>query len=285
MPAAFVLLLLALAAAWWPTPPGGWPWRLPPWAGFYLAAVGTALANGQLQWPALPALAALFLLAPRWRHARDGSAWALWAALAGLCAALLLHRWPGFRNPVLFDGVRWSADAAAFTQHLNFDKGSVGLALLVAWRARAPHALPGRAPVAAGVALATLVLVFTAATVAGVVQPAPKWSAQVALFLLVNLALTCVAEEAVFRTLLQDPLAGQVGSRLRVAVAAVVSALLFGLAHAAGGPAMVLLAGLSGLGSAMAYALTRRLEVPILLHFSVNAVHALGFTYPALVPS
>lgn len=284
MPTAFVLLLLALAAAWWPAPRAGWPWRLPPWAGLYLAAVAVALAEGQLQWPALPALAAVFLLAARWPRARGAAAWALWMALAGLCAALLLHRWPGFRNPVLFDAVRWSADAAAFTQHLNFDKGSVGLALLVAWRARAPRAVPGRVPVVAGVVLATLVLVFTAATLAGVVRPAPKWSAPLALFLLVNLALTCVAEEGVFRTLLQDPLAGRAGNRWRVAVAAAASALLFGLAHAAGGPAMGLLAGLSGLGAATAYALTRRLEVPILLHFSVNAVHALGFTYPALAP-
>lgn len=45
---------------------------------------------------------------------------------------------------------------------------------------------------------------------------------------------------------------------------------------------MVLQAGLAGLGRAVAYERTRRIEAPMLAHFGLNATHWLWFTYPAL---
>jgi uncharacterized protein len=39
---------------------------------------------------------------------------------------------------------------------------------------------------------------------------------------------------------------------------------------------------LTGLGAASAFALSRRIEPPILVHFTVNTVHLLFFTYPRL---
>jgi membrane protease YdiL (CAAX protease family) len=111
------------------------------------------------------------------------------------------------------------------------------------------------------------------------------------LFLTTNLFLTCVAEEAFFRSLVQDPLRGlrpgqHVGAggswSARIVLAIVVSGMLFGLAHAAGGPSMILMATLAGLGYAAVYARTNRIEAPILVHFGLNATHLLAFTYPAL---
>ena len=60
------------------------------------------------------------------------------------------------------------------------------------------------------------------------------------------------------------------------------SALLFGLAHAGGGVVGMAMATLVGLGCALAFAATRRIEAAVLTHFAVNAVHFLGFTYPYL---
>jgi hypothetical protein len=73
----------------------------------------------------------------------------------------------------------------------------------------------------------------------------------------------------------------KVGAALR-AVAMFVSAASFGLAHAAGGWQYVLLAAVAGCGYALVYHRTTRLEMAILCHFTVNAVHFLLFTYPAL---
>ena len=58
--------------------------------------------------------------------------------------------------------------------------------------------------------------------------------------------------------------------------------LIFPRDAKAGGAWMVAVAGLAGLGYAAAYAWYRRIEVPIVVHFGVNAVHFLLFTYPAL---
>jgi membrane protease YdiL (CAAX protease family) len=62
-----------------------------------------------------------------------------------------------------------------------------------------------------------------------------------------------------------------------------VSTVLFGLAHARGGPGLVVLAALAGLGYAAAYLRSGRIEGAILTHFALNAVHFVAFTYPALV--
>ena len=43
-----------------------------------------------------------------------------------------------------------------------------------------------------------------------------------------------------------------------------------------------LLAGLAGAGYAMVFQRTARLEMAALTHFTVNAVHFLLFTYPAV---
>ncbi|MGC3984203.1 MAG: CPBP family intramembrane metalloprotease, partial [Pseudorhodoferax sp.] len=286
MPTPFILLLLSIAAACWPLPRGGWPGQVPPWALLYGAAVAMAWHKGWLQPSALAALAALFVLAAAVPRVQNRAlVFVSWLALAGLCAALALHRVPGFSNPVLLDGVRWSAGARPFTQHLNFDKGSVGLALLVLLAPATSGDGRRAMGLAAATALATAALVLGLAWWLGMVRPDLKWSLSLALFLPVNLLLTCVAEEALFRLLVQDALAGRFGGRTsagRTAAAVLLSAALFGLAHLAGGPRMALLAGLTGLGAALAYAWTGRLGAAVGVHFAVNAVHALAFTYPAL---
>jgi membrane protease YdiL (CAAX protease family) len=58
--------------------------------------------------------------------------------------------------------------------------------------------------------------------------------------------------------------------------------VLFGLAHAHGGPALVVLATFAGIGYGAAYQRSGRIEAAILAHFALNAAHFLMFTYPAL---
>lgn len=65
-------------------------------------------------------------------------------------------------------------------------------------------------------------------------------------------------------------------------MAVIVPTLLFALAHARGGPILVLLATVAGGFYAFAFFKTKRLEASILTHFSVNALHFLAFTYPSL---
>lgn len=282
MPLCFAVLLLAICAVWLPAPARAWPARLAPWLLLYALAVASAMAQGVVAWQGATALALLPALAG-WAATSRGTRgfWAAWALLLVLCAALVAHRWPGFHNPVALDAVRLSADARPFTQHLNFDKGAVGLVLLalLAPRLRRGGGVGVLATTTLVAWLLTACAVLGLAVLIGTVRLDPKLPTQAAQFLAINLFLTCVAEQALFRTLVQDPLrrtrAGPWGAVL-------VSAALFGAVHAAGGATMVLLAGLAGLGHALVYERTRRIEAPILVHFGLNAVHFLGFSYPAL---
>jgi membrane protease YdiL (CAAX protease family) len=63
-------------------------------------------------------------------------------------------------------------------------------------------------------------------------------------------------------------------------IAVVVSALLFGAAHLAGGALYAILACIAGLGYAYAYQRTQRIEAAIIVHIALNAVHFIAFTYP-----
>jgi membrane protease YdiL (CAAX protease family) len=66
-------------------------------------------------------------------------------------------------------------------------------------------------------------------------------------------------------------------------LAVTVSALLFGAAHLGGGVRYGILAGIAGIGYAWAYHRTQRIEAAILVHIALNAVHFIGFTYPARI--
>jgi len=61
-----------------------------------------------------------------------------------------------------------------------------------------------------------------------------------------------------------------------------LAALIFGAYHFPWGLANVGLAAVAGLFFGYAYWRTARIEAAILLHFIVNAIHLLLFTYPRL---
>jgi membrane protease YdiL (CAAX protease family) len=186
---------------------------------------------------------------------------------------------------VIISSVALSADAAPLTQYANFDKGAVGLVLL-AFLCRRTHSgteLGKRLRQTVPFALATIAMVMAVAMSIGYIKPDLKFTQTSVLFLASNLFFTVVAEEAFFRGFLQDRLAASL-ARLRLgrSMALLASALLFGLAHAAGGTTYMLLAALAGLGYAAAYTAVQRIEAPLMVHFALNAVHCVAFTYPHL---
>jgi membrane protease YdiL (CAAX protease family) len=119
------------------------------------------------------------------------------------------------------------------------------------------------------------------ATGAGLVRPDVKLPQVTLMFLAVNLFFTVVAEEAFFRGFLQARLASALGGvRHGQWIAVAGSALLFGAAHLAGGPLYAALAFIAGIGYAVAYQRTQRVEAAIVVHIALNAVHFIAFTYP-----
>lgn len=181
--------------------------------------------------------------------------------------------------------MKFSPDAAPFTQYANFDKAAAGLILLalLTSRSRTLREWQGMLRRTLPVATATIIIAIAASVAAGYVRPDFKLSWYTPVFLLTNLLFVCIAEEAFFRGLIQERLGRSLsGIPFGAAIAVSCSALLFGVAHLAGGAIYAGIAALAGFGYAWSYAITKRIEAPILVHFGLNAVHFIGFTYPRI---
>ncbi|WP_420585248.1 CPBP family intramembrane glutamic endopeptidase [Ruegeria sp.] len=209
------------------------------------------------------------------RHLSGAAALAGHAVLILWSLALGAHLITGFYNLLVLDQVQAGPNSAAFSMHLNLDKPLVLFAVLLAWPSMIQNARPTRiVPLLAG--LAILPALFGVGVATGAVRPEitlPHWWL---IFVLSNLFLTCLTEEAFFRGYLQSALTSKIG----VALGVVAASLLFGLAHAAGGPALVIFASILGAACGLGYYATGRLWVPVLVHFGFNALHLALFTYP-----
>ncbi|QJT20570.1 CPBP family intramembrane metalloprotease [Aeromonas media] len=189
--------------------------------------------------------------------------------------ALTLHLVPGFDNLKVLDRVQAGPASVPFTLFLNLDKPLIFFGLLLAW-----PALLGPGGTMRWRPLALLILPLAALLITawqlGALKPdvgLPHWWW---LFAFNNLVFTCVAEEALFRGLIQQGVA----SRSKPWLGLLVASLLFGAAHLAGGPLLVLFAALAGACYGLAFQLSGRLSVAILLHFLFNFAHLALFTYP-----
>ena len=189
--------------------------------------------------------------------------------------ALTLHLVPGFDNLKVLDRVQASPASVPFTLYLNLDKPLIFFGLLLAW-----PALLGPGGAIRWRPLALLILPLAALLITawqlGALKPEvglPHWWW---LFAFNNLLFTCVAEEALFRGFIQQGVA----SRSKPWLGLLVASLLFGAAHLAGGPLLVLLAALAGACYGLAFLLSGRLSVAIAIHFLFNFAHLALFTYP-----
>jgi uncharacterized protein len=201
------------------------------------------------------------------------------------------HFMPGFRNLLVVDQLKLTADAIPYTVYLNFDKPLVGLFILafgfsyVNYLDRASavsRADIKKAALVIGLALITMPLLGLATHY---VRFELKWDNFIILWFFINLIFTCVAEEALFRGLIQNSLSRSLKKfKWGSLIALIIASGLFGLAHFRGGMAYVILATIAGIFYGTAYMFTKRIEASILTHFLVNSTHILFFTYPALAP-
>ncbi|QRV25519.1 CPBP family intramembrane glutamic endopeptidase [Marinomonas foliarum] len=200
--------------------------------------------------------------------------------------ALATHLLPGFNNNAVVIDESVSRDGIPFSLYANFDKGLAGLFLIV-------YFFRGQANVSYFKALqkskgalviffATPCLALGLATLLGLIHIDVKLPSFWLAFLVINLLFTCVAEEAFFRGFMQRELSNWLKGKSYMFVIPIVPALLFGIAHVGGGIEYVIVAGVAGLGYGYLYYLTNRIELSILCHFIVNALHLFLFTYPML---
>jgi len=270
--------LLATVVALWLR-----PWWL--WIAALCATILAGYVAGLLEGPAGLAISLLAFLLLRFSAGTGPVRAGYGIAVVVVSLLLALHLLDGFHNPIVIRDAVLSAGALPYRQHANFDKGLAGVlvvGILGVARLRSAASLRTVARPVGPIVLVTIGSAMAAAVALGFVRFDPHWTPAFWVWAPINLLLTCVSEEAFFRGFLQREAERLLDGRPRAATMAVAaSALLFGLAHVAGGGRYVLLATLAGTGYALVYQRTGRIETSILTHFGVNATHFLLFTYPA----
>lgn len=281
------LLSLALIALWSPARCRYLPGRVPLWIGLFVLSLVCALWAGFVTPLALPFIALFAGATYVFSNERAPPAY---RAVAGaviviLSGGLMAHVVPGFRNYQAITDVVLSPGALPYRQYLNYDKATMGLLILaccvvlartaIEWRAMLRIALPW--------AVGMFALLATLALAMGYVRLDPKLPSVTLLWVWINLWFTCVPEEALFRGFIQRSLQCAMSEAHHgQTIALMVAAILFGLSHFAGGPRFIALATVAGWGYGRVYQRTGAIEASILVHFVVNGLHFLLFTYPAL---
>ena len=276
------LLALAVCAAWLKPIKAG-AVVLPPWTLLLAAACASGWWFGLLAPPALLTVLGFGVLAGVALRQKAGVLrTVLLIATGAMTLAMSLHKFPGFVNPALVAEMQLSAASPAFTHRLNFDTATAGLILFALFCVPAHNRQQWRdIGRNSWIILGTPALVLLAGVAGGFVAWDPKVSAYTPLFLAANLLFTCVTEEAFFRGFIQHRLAGAMDRwRAGPYLALGIAAILFGVAHARGGPALIVLATVAGLGYGYAYLRSKRIEAAILTHFLLNGLHFVFFTYP-----
>lgn len=237
---AFLLLFASLLLAL-----GGAAWRLA--AGAFLVTLTAGGIAGLIAPQGIAFALSGLLLAWLSRRFAQQDSMKYWRALCIVLLALLalalgFHALPGFARQTLMSNFGRSASLSLVW---HFDKGIGGLLLLMVCSAPARAADYRRLIV---VLLACPTVIVTLALQSGIATFDPRWLQGTTAWLIGNLFLTVVAEEAFFRGLLQHHL-GQWLER-RIAYGAwlgiVLVAVLFAIVHAPWGMAFALGAGIAG---------------------------------------
>ncbi len=282
----FLLLSAAICSVWL----NDIKWEkkaIPVWSLLFFLSILCGFISGFIQAYALIFILIFWIIARLTKKTDHHTKHILYSILTFILAlALALHRIPGFINPTLISHVQITNDAAPFTLYANFDKASAGLILLSLFckRSHSPAEWKEVFKRIIPITLFTAFGVFTIAVLTHFVKLEFKLPSFTSTFLIVNLLFTCVAEEAFFRGCIQERLQNVLATTRSGQLASIcISALLFGLAHIAGGYIYMTLATCAGLGYAYSYAVVRRIEAPILVHFLFNSLHFLCFTYPNIL--
>jgi uncharacterized protein len=258
------------------------------WMGTLAVAIVLGYAAGVLHGPAILWIVAFAGIC--FGYGRTQTRVSKGVAAAGivlLALALGMHVLPGFRNFLLLEDIVLTPRAAPYTMYLNFDKTLVGICILglcgqplLTSAAGWSRALRSAAPIL----VLNIVVVAALAVALGYLTWQPKWTPLLWVWATSNLFFTCLSEEAFFRGFIQRGLEAALQGRPYAAgVAITVSAVLFGLAHIAGGVTYAALGIVAGFGYALVYHRTKSIEMAMLAHFTLNATHFLLFTYPSAI--
>lgn len=188
----------------------------------------------------------------------------------------------GFHNYKYFDHVQVSENAYPFSMYFNLDKSAVGLCILGFSPQQKSLNFFKTLKIIILYLAVMLVLFFGITTSLSFVQFDLKWPTYTIIWMLNNLFIVCLVEEAFFRKFIQDKLFDFFPLKKYAWLPILISAIFFGAVHFQGGWVYVILAIIAGGFYGHIYYFTKKMESAILLHFLFNLVHFIFFTYPAI---
>jgi membrane protease YdiL (CAAX protease family) len=216
------------------------------------------------------------------------SKWVRWLSMSiffVIGVAMSNHMLLGFNNLLVIDKVQFSFDSTPFTMYLNFDKTIVGIVIYLFLLKDNGITYWERAEVHITIKAWALLVALMLATALSIhyVRIDPKLPSQTWLWALNNLFFVCVAEESLFRGLIQGGLTKFISQSVPWRwLPLAISSLLFGLDHYEGGLTYILLAAIAGLFYGYTYWNTKNIETSIAVHFGFNLTHFLLFSYPSM---
>ncbi len=255
--------------------------------GVFTLAIVAGLYSDCLSWISVPSVICLgtLLWAPEGLRLGKIQRLICYALFLILAIAMSIHLLPGFNNLLIYKQIQFADDSIPFNMYLNFDKTSVGLFIALFFTRTAFSELNAESIKTALVFLMVLVgIILPIAVCIHYVRLDLKFPTLGWLWIINNLFFVCLAEEGFFRGFIQSGLERILPkTKTYSGIAILISAACFGLAHYKGGLAYVGFAGISSLFYGYVFQMTKRLEAPIVVHFGLNLIHFLMFSYPAII--
>lgn len=283
----YCLLTLSLLLGWWGAAVEVRQYRIPLWSLMLMLAVVVAWGVGVVTPPGLFWAALFWAVLYYYQHSpvywlSQGCLYALFA----LCYLMATHALPGFKRQVIFEDYWHGTSVFPSSLYTHFDLGFLGVVLFCSL---ADPLKTGKQWLAALKSARWLPLILFALFVVAEyiwLVPDPKWNTNILWQLLAGLLFVVIAEEAFFRLLLQRQIEKYLGGTdpESVYVAIFATALLSTLWNMGERiyVEMYIFYFLSGLFYAYVYGRTRSIELTILMHLVVNALHMIFFVYPGV---
>jgi membrane protease YdiL (CAAX protease family) len=256
--------------------------RIPIWSILLIASCSLALYNNFLEFGAIVYLFGLIIACILYKSQNRWISISSGLFIVGLVIGLFLHKVPYFNNTLVFDDYRLSDQSSGYTKYFNFDKAAAGLILLAYFGDIARSASEWLAMIKKVylISSVTIIVTFALAIIVGYLDLDMTFSFVFFAWAWSNLFFTCIAEEMLFRGVIQKHLLDLVSdTRYQVLIVLFVG-VLFGFAHYAGGITYAIFASVAGIGYGYTYYRSGRIESAILTHFLLNSIHFLFFTYP-----
>lgn len=193
----------------------------------------------------------------------------------------IMHKMPGFCNPIVVDHVRVSQMSSPFSMNINFDKVICALLIFLTNNCitLTPVVPSSKLRYIIKISLACILLMLTPAVCSGFVKFDPKIPDITAIWIMNNFFFVCFSEEIIFRGYLQDRIF-HITKNPNFAILA--ASLIFGLYHINHGIILAVFSAICGLFYGYAFYKTNNVLGSMLVHFSLNLCHFIFFTYPHL---